>query len=75
MNSPEKMPEEKPSAQEKPVPWEITYDKKGKIVGLPTGVFEKDIIVFIGNDKKHYAQLPTPELIKERKMWRSDERD
>jgi len=70
----EKMPEENPSDQEKPVLWEVTYDKDGNILGLPPGISRRDIIEFEGNDGKHYAQLPTPELIEERKMWRSDEK-
>lgn len=73
MNNPEEMPEKNPSNQESPAPWPITYDERGNILGLPPGVSERDVIVFIGNDGKKYAQISSPDLIEERAMWRSDE--
>ncbi len=55
--------------------WVVTFDASGNINGLPEGISKKDILVFIGNDGKWYAQNPSPELLKEIRLWRTDWND
>ncbi len=52
--------------------WDIFFDQKGNPIGLPPNIKRGDAIFFLGNDGKWYAQNPSPELIEEIKMWRSD---
>ena len=55
--------------------WEITFDPTGKSLGLPETVSQKDVIVFLGHDNKWYAQKPSPELLDEIRLWRTDWKD
>lgn len=66
------MPEKNPSEQESLPSWPVTYDKKGNLLGLPPNISERDVIVFIGNDGRHYAQLSSPELIEEQRLWQGN---
>jgi len=52
--------------------WKIFFDKDGNPVGLPPGLRKGDAIFFLGNNGQWHAQNPSPELIEEIKMWRSD---
>jgi len=44
-------------------------------MGLPAGIAPKDVILFLGNNGKWYAGKPTPDLIAENKLWRTDWQD
>lgn len=52
--------------------WEVSFDDQGKIQGLPEGIESKDVIVFLGPNGEWLAQNPSPELLKEIQLWRSD---
>ena len=52
--------------------WMVTFDASGNMKGLPEDVSNKDVLVFIGNDGKWYAQKPSPELLEEIRQWRTD---
>ena len=55
--------------------WQVTFAENGDILGLPPEVTNKDVIVFLGTDGKWWAQNPSPELLAEIRLWRSDWRD
>ncbi|GEM_PF-5083520 len=55
--------------------WQVSIGEKGEILGLPQGVSQKDVVVFLGSDGKWYAQNPSPELMEEKRLWRSDWED
>lgn len=61
-----------PQKEKKKRLWQVTFDQKGNLLGLPKGVSRKDVIVFIGKDGKWWAENPSPEILEERQMWRSD---
>jgi len=52
--------------------WPVSFDEKGRLLGLPPDKTEKDVIVFKGNDGKWYAQNPSSELLEELGQWRTD---
>jgi hypothetical protein len=61
--------------EEKHPSWKVTIDRSGNIEGLPEGISNKDVIVFKGNDDQWYAQNPSPELLQEIRLWRTDWND
>ena len=52
-------------------PWPVSFNEKGRVVGLPAGVSEKNVLVYIGGDGSWYAQNPPEELLKEIRQWHS----
>ena len=52
--------------------WRITFDEAGNINGLPPEVPKDRVIIFMGSDGKWLAQNPSPEILEEIKLWRSD---
>ncbi|MBI2628402.1 MAG: hypothetical protein HYW71_03235 [Candidatus Niyogibacteria bacterium] len=66
---------EKSFSKEKRRLWQIEIGEKGEISGLPEGVSFEDVIIFLGPDKKWWAENPSPEILKEIRLWRSDWKD
>ena len=62
---------ESQSHEEHPT-WLVSFNPNGSLNGLPIGISRKNVILFIGNDGKWYAQNPSPERLKEIEMWRTD---
>ncbi len=52
----------------------LEFDEKtGRIIkGLPEGLTEKDIRIFIGPDGKKYAANPSEEVLEAEKFWKDD---
>src|SRR3989344_3165265 len=49
--------------------WSVSINLDGSVNGLPSGISINDIVLFLGNDGKWYAQNPSRELLEEMRMW------
>jgi hypothetical protein len=68
--SPEEL--EKAREEERHRTWPVTIGSKGNVVGLPPHLTEHDVVLFKDSDGGWKAQNPSPELLEEIKMWRTD---
>jgi len=60
------------SSKEKRRLWQVKIGEKGEISGLPEEVSAENVIFFLGPDKKWWAENPSPEILEEMRLWRSD---
>lgn len=58
------------SSKEKRRLWQVEFGKNGEIIGLPEGVSVQDVILFLGPDKKWWAENPSPKILEEIRLWR-----
>ncbi len=52
--------------------WQVEIGKNGEIIGLPEKVSVQDVILFLGPDKKWWAENPSPEILEEIRLWRGE---
>lgn len=52
--------------------WPVAIDEKGEIVGLPKEVSANEVILFKESDGRWWAANPSPDILEEIRMWRTD---
>ena len=70
--NPEELEKRKQELKNTHPTYEIIIDSRGNVVGLPPHLTRKGVILFLDSKGNWRAQNPSPRLLEEIKMWRSD---